>query len=109
MVFDAEVRREAAGGFRLDYPLRAGDKEVHLQLEFLRLLQRLPLKEPERMVFGFRVADARPDVRGRWLIAPEPDSGVLLTEPDVFTGTSVPADEALKAVLRKQAEWAEGM
>jgi hypothetical protein len=108
IVFDAEVRRDASGSVQIDYPLFAGDKPVRLNLDPLKVLQRLPLAAPQRLFFGARVAEAKPDALGQWVVSPDPDSGVLFTEPDILTGTSVPADAALIEVMRRQAEWVEG-
>ena len=43
--------------------------------------------------------------RDRWTVIPEPDSGVLVTDPLVLTGLSVPVDDDLTELMRRQAKW----
>lgn len=105
-VFDAEVRRDAAGRYAMDYRLRAGDEPVRLELGELKLLRALPLDEPRRLLFGARLASARREERGAWVVRLDPDSGVLLTDPSEATACCAnPPDADLREVLERQAAW----
>ena len=66
----------------------------------------MPLRQPQRLLFGFRIRGVRRLARDHWTVVPEPDSGVLLTDPEVLTGLSVAPDDELIEVLRRQARWA---
>jgi hypothetical protein len=105
VVFDSPVRRDAAGRVELrGWEESVNGVEVRLELGRVRLLQRLPLADERRLVFGVRLADARRENRG-WVVSFEPDSGVLLTDPGVFAGTSLPRDPELQAVMNRQTDW----
>jgi hypothetical protein len=107
VVFDGHVRRDAAGQVGLrDWEESVNGVEVRLELSGLRLLQRLPLADERRLLFGARLADARRENRG-WVVTFEPDSGVLLTDPGVFAGTSLPREPELQSVLTRQANWVD--
>ncbi len=97
--------RDAAGHAHVDYRLEAAGGVGEWDLDGLRLLDGLPLQQPQRLVFGFRLRAVRRLARDRWTVVPDSDSGVLLTDPVVLTGLSVPADEELTEVLRRQAAW----
>jgi hypothetical protein len=104
VVFDCTVRRDAAGQVSADWEEAAGGQPVRIGFGGLTLLQRLPLAEPQRLLFGARLADVR-RAEGGWRVEFEPDSGVLLTEPGVFAGTPLPPDPELLAVLKRQDDW----
>jgi hypothetical protein len=105
VVLDTRVCRTAAGLYDVDYHLEAAGAVGEWDLDKLRLLDGLPLQQPQRMVFGFRLQAIRRLSRDRWTVIPDPASGVLLTDPIMLTGLSMPADEALNEVLRRQAKW----
>ena len=53
VIFDDVVMRDAAGRFELAvYEVRAGDSLARVELNKLKLLNGLPLAEPQRMLFG---------------------------------------------------------
>jgi hypothetical protein len=107
VVFDAPVRRDGSGQVQLrDWEEAVNGVEARLELGPVRLLQRLPLADERRLVFGVRLADARRENRG-WVVSFEPDSGVLLTGAGVFAGTSLPRDPELQAVLSRQEAWVD--
>jgi hypothetical protein len=105
LVLDARVFRDAAGHVHVDYQLEAAGGVGEWDFDQLKLLDGLPLQQPQRLMFGFRLRAVRRLARDRWTVVPEPDSGVLLTDPVVLTGLSVPADDELSEVLRRQAAW----
>jgi hypothetical protein len=104
VVFDCTVRRDAAGQVATDWEESAGGRPVRIAFGGLTLLQRLPLQEPQRLLFGARLAEVRQGEAG-WLVEFDPDSGVLLTEPGVFTGTPLPPDPEVVAVMKRQESW----
>jgi hypothetical protein len=107
LLLDARVFRDAAGRYRVDYHLEAAGAVGVWEFERFRLFERLPLAQPQRLLFGFRLQSVRRTARDRWVVVPEPDSGVLLTEPLMLAGLSVPTDAELLDVLKRQAEWDE--
>jgi hypothetical protein len=105
VVLDTRVFRDAAGHIHVDYHLEAAGGVGEWELDNLRLFNGLPLQPPQRMIFGFRIRSIRRLARDRWTVVPDPESGVLLTDPIVLTGLSVPADDELAEVLRRQLTW----
>jgi hypothetical protein len=108
VVVDARVFRDAAGHFQVDYRLESAGGVGEWDMQTLRLLQSLPLQQPQRLVFGFRLQSVRRLARDRWAVVPEPASGVLLTDPEVLPGLSITPDEELMEVLRRQLRWHPG-
>ncbi|HEY8505643.1 MAG TPA: hypothetical protein VIL46_13745, partial [Gemmataceae bacterium] len=106
VVFDALMHRDAAGEYHLDYALFTREGEVRVLWHEVELFRRLPLEEPRRLIFGARLASASRDATGRWQVRLQPGGTVLFTDPEMFTGTTLPpADDETRAVLRRQAEW----
>jgi hypothetical protein len=113
VIFDDEVTRDPAGRFGLAvYEVRAPGEPARVELNDLTLLKGLP-PEPGRMLFGARLAGLEREEQGghgQWVIHLRPDSGVLLTDEDAAGACCPrPLDEALRAVLRRQAGWAAGL
>jgi hypothetical protein len=108
VAFHSQVRRDASGRYQIDYRLFDGRQEARLDLGNLKLLQRLPLHEPQQLVFGARLAAVRREAVGGWVVSFEPDSGVLLTDPGAAAACCFqPGDaEQLQQVLRMQEAWA---
>jgi hypothetical protein len=114
VIFDDVVARDPAGRFGLGvFEVRAPGEPARVELSDLKLLPALPLAEPRRMLFGARLAGLAREERGGhglWVIRLEPDSGVLLTDEDAAGACCPrPLDDELKAVLRRQAEWAAAL
>jgi hypothetical protein len=105
VVLDTRVFRDAGGHYHVDYQLEAAGGAGAWELDRLRLFDWLPLQRPQRLLFGFRLQALRRLARDHWSVIPEPDSGVLLTDPLVLAGLSVPADGELLEVMRRQAAW----
>ena len=105
-VLDTRVWRDAGGHLRIDYQLNGGGLPGDWDVEAFALFRQLPLAYPQRLVFGARLAEIARTGRDRWRVRPEPDSGVLITEPAVAAGLSLPLDEEIRSVLRRQAGWA---
>ena len=93
LVLDARVYRDVAGRYHVDYHLEAAGAIGAWDFDKLRLFENLPLQQPQRLFFGFRLRAIRRLARDRWTVIPEPDSGVLLTDPLVLTGLSIPVDD----------------
>jgi hypothetical protein len=108
VVVDARVFRDAGGHIQVDYRLEAAGAVGEWDLEKLRLLEFLPLQQPQRLVFGFRLQSIRRLARDRWAVVPDPVSGILLTDPQVLPGLSVTPDDELIEVLRRQLRWDPG-
>jgi hypothetical protein len=107
VVFFTTVRRDAAGRYLMDYRIFDGRQEARLELGELKLLQVLPLQDPQQLLFGFRVAEVRREPAGTWVIAAEPDSGVVFTNLGAAAACSfLPVDDLqLQEVVRRQAGW----
>src|SRR5205807_1443510 len=102
VVFDTDVRR-TADGYRLGYVLRAGDEEAHLDVGGLTVLRGLPLDQPQRLLFGVRLAAVGREAPGGWVVRFEPDSGVLLTDAAAAAACCpVLADSEGRALIDRQ-------
>lgn len=105
LTFHLKVRRDAAGHCTIDYLQPQGDVPWRLELENLKLLERLPLDDPKELLLGGRLAEVQRD-RGTCIIKLEPDSGVLLTEPVSAEWCLLEKpDDALRALLAQQKTW----
>jgi hypothetical protein len=111
VIFDDVVRRDPAGGLTLaTYEVRAPGESARLDLDGLKLLKALPLQEPQRLLFGARLTAITREPPGRWVVRFDPDSGVLLTDESIAAACCPPPiDDDLKAVLKRQAEWAAAL
>jgi hypothetical protein len=105
LVLDTRVYRDAAAHYHVDYHLEAAGAVGEWEFDQLKLFERLPLQQPQRLFFGFRLRAIRRLSRDRWSVVPEPDSGVLLSDQLMLTGLSVPQDEELYDVMRRQMKW----
>jgi hypothetical protein len=106
VLLDVSARRDPAGHYHVDNKRPAGDVTVHLELKNLKVLQPLPLADPQRLLLGARLAEVRREGAGSYLVQFEPDSGVLLTDVDVASKCVLqPLDESMQEVLRRQAGW----
>jgi hypothetical protein len=106
VVFDATVRRDAAGQYQLGYRVWAGLEAGRVAIEDLKLLAQLPLEKPQRLLFGARLAAIRREPPGEWVVHFDPASGVLLTHPGAVTACLFnPPDAELQQVLRLQEGW----
>jgi hypothetical protein len=110
VVFDADVTREGAGQFRLDFHLRAGAEPARIDVSDLKLLAALPRNRPPRLLFGARLKSIAREPPGVWVVRFDEDSGVLLTDRDAAAASCPPSlDEAdreqLQVLLRRQQEW----
>jgi hypothetical protein len=103
VLFDDRLRYDGVGRPALNtYEVRLGDERVRLAVDDLKVLSHLPLDPPPRVLFGARLAKVGRE-QGAWVVRFDPDSGVLFTDPDA--ALCVPADDELRAVLERQAEW----
>jgi hypothetical protein len=108
VVFDADVRRDAAGQYHLDWELKAGDEPARLEIGDLAFLRDLPLSEPRRLIFGARLGSIAREQNGVWVVRFDPISGVLLTDPRTLTTCYPgPVDEELLEILERQRAWVE--
>jgi hypothetical protein len=109
VVFDDVVRRDVRGRLILgSYVVDADGERVRVALDELTLLRDLPLDDGPRLIFGARLRACEREEGGGWVIRFEPDSGVLLTEPDaVATCLSVAPDRALEQTLAQQQRWVD--
>ena len=107
-VFDDVVRRDPQGRLKLanDVVDVGQAEEARLALDDLLLLKDLPLDDAPRLIFGARLAKCEREEGGTWVIHFEPQSGVLLTDPDAAQAASTRSlDPGLKATLRRQQQW----
>jgi hypothetical protein len=107
VVFDVVVQRLTEGGYRHNYCLVNPHDEARLELGDLALLRRLPLDQPQRLVFGARLAGVGREAPGGWVVRLAPDSGVFLTDPGAAAACCPGfADLGTRALLEQQAAWA---
>jgi hypothetical protein len=105
IIFDVQVQSAGGGVHRLDYPMFAAGHPVRIEIHGSALLRSLPVEWPARLVLGLRLAEARRDARGNWLVLANSENLLLFTEPAMFHGSSTPVDADLAETLRKQAAW----
>jgi hypothetical protein len=106
VVFDDVVGRDKLGRPALAvYRIGAGDEKARVALEDLRLLWRLPVDPPQRMLFGGQLSDLAREDGGGWVFHFDPDSMVLLTDPGAVAACVGPPDADLLAVLERQKQW----
>jgi hypothetical protein len=109
LLLDLDVSRDAAGQYT--YERHMGPEVPRLGLGDLRLLQRLPLAERQRLLFGCRMTalsrdnTRRPDDLKRWLVSFDADSAVLITDAAVAEAAHLTVDPELRSLLDRQAAW----
>jgi len=103
IILDDTLHRDAAG-YHLSYKIRVAGSQAKWDLSALMLLQRFDLFQPRRVLLGLRLAGIHREPKGDWLLLPEPDSGVLLTDARFFSGLSVAVDREMEDVLKSQQE-----
>lgn len=104
LLLDDTISRGADGRYQTKFRILAAGSEARLELNALRLLNDLPMAQPQRVLLGLRLAALRRDNAG-WTFTPQADSGVLLTDPEVFAGLSLAPDAELREVLKRQRTW----
>jgi hypothetical protein len=78
----------------------------NLELADLKVLRQLPIDlKQERLIFGARLTAVRRDPMRRWTVSFQPDSGILITDPDVAGACCPPVDLEMREVLERQARW----
>ena len=105
VIFDAEVRRDAAGELHLDYLLQIPQTKARIDLQSLKLLRTLPLDQPRRLLFGARLESVVLEPEDTWVIRFDAESGVLMTDANAVAACGLPEDEDSREVLRRQVEW----
>lgn len=106
VIFDAAVRRDAAGQLHLSYNVSVGADPVQVDLDGLRLLHVLALDQPNRLIFGARLASIQREPPGRWVVHFEPDSAVLFTDEAALEAICLAAtDKDTNDVLARQRAW----
>jgi len=108
VLLDARVVRDASGHVQVDYYLEAAGGVGAWELDDLRVLAPHPLRQPQRLILGFRLRAVRWLARDRWLVVADPSSGVLITDREVLAGLSLGTEESTLEVLRRQAQWDPG-
>ena len=107
LLLDDTISRNAAGQYHYGFRISVLDREAKIDLSQLTLLRDLPLLQPQRMLLGMRLAGVRRESSGDWILIPASDSGVLITDPEMLAGLSIPADAEIREVLKRQLAWAE--
>jgi len=105
IILDARFFVDASNRIVVDYQLEAGGLTGEWDIQSLALLAKLPLKTPQRLLIGVRLAEIARTSRDGWSVRPQPESGVLLTDESLLAGLSIVVDSELREVLRRQAEW----
>ncbi len=109
IVFDGQFRRDAdSRPLAATDVVEVGQEVVRLAFEELELLQDLPLNDSPRLIFGARLAGCRREEGGAWVIRFQADSGVLITDPDLWQAcSSADLDDDTRRVFTRQREWLE--
>ncbi|MCI0461598.1 MAG: hypothetical protein L0Z62_32005 [Gemmataceae bacterium] len=106
LVLDLELRPGLGGRLDYDLLLPVRGELAQAELNDLALLRRLPLEQPQRVVFGVRLASVRREPGRSWVVRFEPDSAVLLTDPEAAVACFLsPDDPEVRALLQRQTEW----
>jgi hypothetical protein len=107
LLLDAEVGRNAAGRYELDFPLFVGDEPARVEIGDLDLLRDLGLDQSCRLIVGARLAGVERDPSGAWVVRLRPDSGVFLTDRATLEVACpvLKKDQALDEVLQRQERW----
>ncbi|MFL5340893.1 MAG: hypothetical protein ACJ8F7_12165 [Gemmataceae bacterium] len=101
-VLDAVVHRDTAGQYHQNHRHRVGKDEIRIDLKRLKLLESIPFSGPQQLLLGMRLAAVRHE-GAAWLVVPEADSGVLITDREVIAALSLPAE--YDEVLQRQQAW----
>ena len=109
IVLDDTISRDAAGRYQYGFRIVVLNNEARIDLAQLHVLRDLPLFQTHRILLGMRLANMRREPSGGWTILPDPDSGVLITDPEMLAGLSVPVDADLREVLKRQQAWLDPM
>jgi hypothetical protein len=108
LILDTELRptdNELLPG----YLFQVQGETVRLNLRELPVLQQLALEQPQRVLFGARLADIRRAGPGAWAVHFASDSAVLLTDPAAAAISCPPLDQArVRELLQKQKKLADG-
>ncbi|HLW67043.1 MAG TPA: hypothetical protein VKS79_17145, partial [Gemmataceae bacterium] len=104
IILDDSIHKDASG-YHLGFKMRVAGASAHWDLNHLSVLKSVDLFQPRRIILGLRLAEIRREPKGGWLVIPEPNSGVLLTDPRFFVGLSVAVDREMEQVLKAQQEW----
>jgi hypothetical protein len=97
-----------ATGYRLDLTIFAGTEPVRWDLSNFKLVEKLAVERPTRLLFGARIEAIAPEPAGepdappRWSIRFQPASGVLMTSAEALEAAGWPIDGATKALLAAQ-------
>lgn len=106
VLLDDVVIKVGKGQYRLlHYQLRPGPEQAELELS-LRLLERLDLTEPRRLVLGARLEAIERGEGGHWVIRFAARSGVLMTHEAALRMNGIVMDAELLALMEDQAKWA---
>jgi hypothetical protein len=106
-LLDDTISRNAAGQYQYEFRIVVLGMDARIDLAQLRLLRDLPLLQPQRLLLGMRLAGTRREPSGGWTILPDPESGVLITDPEMLAGLSIPDDADTREVLKRQRGWVE--
>jgi hypothetical protein len=106
VLFDDVLRREDGRPVLTGYEVRSEGETARIALEDLRLFEEVPLDPPRRMLFGARLASCGREKGGVWVFRFAPDSGVLITDPDIAAACGLaPLDPELREVIERQQRW----
>jgi hypothetical protein len=106
-VFAVDVRRDASHQYQVKVlPAGKTAPAFSLELRDLKVLSRLPLEEPQRLLLAARISDIQREGSGPCTVRLEPDSGVLLTDLDATALGGVLPEAGVAAILKQQEKWA---
>jgi hypothetical protein len=104
-VFDLEVIKDGANEIR--YRRRVGAELPQLRLGNVELIDHLASRNDfKRFLFAARLAQVGRDADDRLTVSFVPDSGVLITDPDVARACFPVVDDEMRDVLERQRKLA---
>ncbi len=109
VAFDILLSRDGSG--RYQYKRLLGLELPILGVKELAGLERLPLRQEQRLIFGVKLASLKRDRARpagdaeRWTVGFEPDSFVLITDEPIARALGLVIDSDMPSVLERQRSW----
>lgn len=107
VILDDVIHRDPYSRHHHRFQIDVLGKSGRIELDRLSMMLHLPLQQPRRLFFGFRLSSIHREADGSWRITPEADSGVLLTDGKALAGLSLAIDAELADVITQQHQWLE--
>ena len=106
VLFDDQLVENDQGQIELQwYSAQIGKVKARIEIP-LKVLTKVDLGQPRRVIFGARLHSIQRGEGGVWIIRFDPDSGVLITEPELLRFVSgQPLDDETLRQVSEQRRW----